>query len=143
MTICPRIWWSSPVYITFVCGDYLSQSVVVICCIYNVCLYGDYLSQSVVVICCIYNVCLWWLFVSECGGNLTEPAGSIASPNWPRDYAHHETCVWNITTTKYKVLHLHFTHFDIGLQSTDPCSEEVCSILISCLSNNKSYSSTF
>ncbi|KAK2164747.1 hypothetical protein LSH36_59g02015 [Paralvinella palmiformis] len=58
----------------------------------------------------------------DCGGNLTSPVGSIASPNWPRDYAHYENCVWYITTTPHKVLHLHFTHFELGLQSSDPCN---------------------
>jgi len=39
----------------------------------------------------------------ECGGNLTADAGSVASPNWPYNYEHHQHCVWNITVTRHKV----------------------------------------
>lgn len=39
----------------------------------------------------------------DCGGNLTGTAGDFASPNWPRNYAHHETCIWNITVPKHRV----------------------------------------
>lgn len=60
----------------------------------------------------------------DCGGNLTEPEGGFASPNWPRNYAHHENCVWNITTSRNKIIELRFTHFDLGLQSSDQCSDE-------------------
>ena len=41
---------------------------------------------------------------TECGGNLTADAGSLASPNWPYNYAHHQNCVWNISVSRHKVL---------------------------------------
>ncbi len=34
---------------------------------------------------------------------MTDAEGGFASPNWPRNYAHHEHCVWNITVHQYKV----------------------------------------
>lgn len=44
---------------------------------------------------------LWCL--ADCGGNLSGSEGGFASPNWPRNYAHHEDCMWHITTSEFKV----------------------------------------
>jgi len=44
-----------------------------------------------------------YVCAQECGANLSEDAGALASPNWPHNYAHHQHCVWNITVTRHKV----------------------------------------
>ena len=35
---------------------------------------------------------------------MSEAHGDFASPGWPRNYSHHEMCVWNISVPINKVL---------------------------------------
>jgi len=58
----------------------------------------------------------------DCGGDLSNAEGGFASPNWPRNYAHHEDCTWQITVQKHKVIKFHFTHLDLGLRTQSPCA---------------------
>ncbi|CAH1786524.1 unnamed protein product [Owenia fusiformis] len=60
----------------------------------------------------------------DCGGNLTEHNTGFASPNWPRNYAPHESCQWRIKVPKHKVIHFKFIYFALGLQTLSPCHEE-------------------
>ncbi|XP_013379197.1 uncharacterized protein LOC106150688 isoform X2 [Lingula anatina] len=59
----------------------------------------------------------------ECGGELKETKGTIASPNWPRNYAPHQHCEWRVTVPEHKVVHFTFIHFDLGLQTSETCAD--------------------
>jgi len=41
--------------------------------------------------------------ISDCGGDLFESSGGLASPNWPESYASNEDCTWNIQVAPFKV----------------------------------------
>jgi cubilin len=62
--------------------------------------------------------------VLDCGGNLTSEHGNLASPGWPRNYVHHEHCMWNIRVQQFKIIHVKFMHFELGLQSSDACNPQ-------------------
>ncbi|XP_076090760.1 uncharacterized protein LOC143062837 isoform X1 [Mytilus galloprovincialis] len=57
----------------------------------------------------------------DCGGIFTTSTGTIASPNWPRNYPHNMKCTWNITVSKFKVIRLTIIHFNLGKYTEFPC----------------------
>ncbi|CAL8372115.1 unnamed protein product [Gadus morhua 'NCC'] len=55
----------------------------------------------------------------ECGGQKTDPHGSIASPNHPRLYPHQQLCTWRISAEQGHVIRLSFRNF--SLETQDVC----------------------
>jgi len=51
--------------------------------------------------------------VAECGGDLTTPSGSLASPNYPGLYAHARRCHWVIRVAPTQRVSLAFQDLDI------------------------------
>ena len=45
-------------------------------------------------------------WVRECGGNLTSPQGTLASPTHPDTYHHNADCTWVITVGLDRVIRL-------------------------------------
>lgn len=41
-----------------------------------------------------------------CGGELTEPSGTILSPDWPQSYSKGKDCVWQIHGNEEKRIEL-------------------------------------
>lgn len=39
----------------------------------------------------------------DCGGILHLSEGSLASPNWPRNFYHNMNCVWTIDVPLFRV----------------------------------------
>ncbi|XP_055901453.1 protein eyes shut homolog [Biomphalaria glabrata] len=50
---------------------------------------------------------------TDCGGNLTAPAGDFMSPNYPNSYLENTDCSWLITAAENQVIDVRFKHLDI------------------------------
>ena len=51
--------------------------------------------------------------ILACGGDMTAPSGSFSSPNYPGNYAHRRSCVWNIHVQTGRRVTLTFSDIDI------------------------------
>lgn len=47
-----------------------------------------------------------FLISALCGGELTEPMGTVLSPDWPQSYAKGQDCVWQIHVNEDKRIEL-------------------------------------
>ncbi|XP_072020163.1 LOW QUALITY PROTEIN: cubilin-like [Amphiura filiformis] len=80
-----------------------------------------------------------------CGGTLTTPTGSFASPNYPNPYHHNAECFWLITASEGSSIILSFADMDMeghsscyydyvkifdGPQETDPLLGTYCGITL-------------
>lgn len=41
-----------------------------------------------------------------CGGELTDPVGTVLSPDWPQSYSKGQDCVWQIHVSEDKRIEL-------------------------------------
>ena len=58
--------------------------------------------------------------LTECGGELTTPTGTLTSPNYPGQYAHSRRCLWYITVQTGRRVTLTFT--DFALEPHERCA---------------------
>lgn len=57
--------------------------------------------------CCLLPSMLFSLSMSAlCGGELTDPAGTVLSPEWPQSYSKGQDCVWQIHVKEDKRIEL-------------------------------------
>ena len=72
----------------------------------------------------LLNIC-----VSECGGELTGPGGTLQTPNYPNAYDHSRVCTWLITVASDRRVTLSFNAFDVEGGYSQACyydHVEVC-----------------
>ncbi|KAH9523898.1 hypothetical protein Btru_047351 [Bulinus truncatus] len=62
---------------------------------------------------------------TACGGNLTEQAGVILSPNFPNNYPNYATCYWNITVAPNQIIDFRFKRLDLDRYSDQSCNDWV------------------
>ncbi|KAH9523895.1 hypothetical protein Btru_047342, partial [Bulinus truncatus] len=62
---------------------------------------------------------------TACGGNLTDQAGVILSPNFPNNYPNDATCYWNITVAPNQVIDFRFRRLDLDRYSDQNCYDSV------------------
>lgn len=75
--------------------------------------HGDEVSVTLCSSCCVskftssphFLSCLL-LLQALCGGELTEPSGTILSPDWPQSYSKGLDCVWQIHGNEEKRIEL-------------------------------------
>ncbi|XP_065577276.1 cubilin-like isoform X4 [Artemia franciscana] len=56
----------------------------------------------------------WEATATGCGGKITSPSGSIASPNYPQPPRYGVTCMWTITVSSGSKAQLSFSDLDMG-----------------------------
>nr|XP_022328504.1 uncharacterized protein LOC111127573 [Crassostrea virginica] len=66
----------------------------------------------------------------DCGGLRESETGDVASPNWPRNYAHNLNCTWTIRVPKFKIIRLQFTHLILANETNENCSPNSDRLLI-------------
>ena len=57
---------------------------------------------------------------AQCGGRLTDPQGTIVSPNYPGEYPPGSFCIWEVNVDVNDVIILEFHDFDLE-SSTKGC----------------------
>lgn len=53
------------------------------------------------------------LYFPGCGGHLRGTSGELTSPNFPKEYFHNSKCIWTITVSEGKSVHLRFLEFQV------------------------------
>ncbi|KAH9505494.1 Tolloid-like protein 2 [Bulinus truncatus] len=61
----------------------------------------------------------------ECGGDLTDQAGVISSPNFPQNYPDSAFCNWHITVAKDQFIDVRFTRLDLDRYYDQYCTDYV------------------
>ncbi|XP_055859998.1 uncharacterized protein LOC106058961 isoform X2 [Biomphalaria glabrata] len=62
---------------------------------------------------------------TDCGGQLTEQAGVILSPNFPDSYPNDANCNWNITVAPGQIIDFRFKRLDMDRYSDQNCLDFV------------------
>lgn len=54
-----------------------------------------------------YFLCFLLILCSAlCGGDLTDPVGTVLSPDWPQSYSKGQDCLWQIHVSEDKRIEL-------------------------------------
>ncbi|XP_059160482.1 uncharacterized protein LOC131944017 [Physella acuta] len=62
---------------------------------------------------------------TDCGGQLTDQAGAILSPNFPESYPDDATCAWTITVSVSQVIDFRFQRLDLERRYDQNCIDYV------------------
>ncbi|KAH9505770.1 hypothetical protein Btru_055741 [Bulinus truncatus] len=62
---------------------------------------------------------------SSCGGEVTDQAGLITSPNFPQNYPDNVVCTWNITVATNQIINVKFTWLDLHIYYNPYCMDNI------------------
>ncbi|KAH9505764.1 hypothetical protein Btru_055725, partial [Bulinus truncatus] len=60
-----------------------------------------------------------------CGGEVTDQAGLITSPNFPQNYPDNVVCTWNITVATNQIINVKFTWLDLHIYYNPYCMDNI------------------
>lgn len=73
------------------------------------------------------NICArYFLFLTGCGGDLTDETGQLTSPGYPSPYVGNVECIWTITVALGKRINI--TIDDFNVEHAVNCSYDVLEV---------------